>query len=193
MKHLDLGCGANPRNPFNAEFLYGVDIRNRLNSSDSSKFTYKSANLTLEKIPFEDNFFDSISAYDFLEHIPRLICNEGKVVFPFVDLMTEIFRVLKPEGQFYAITPVFPKESVFVDPTHVNFISKNSHKYFVSPHNWASMYGFNGSFRVIRVEVVNFSYEEDNSSSFKKFLKKILINFISNSKQHIVWHFSAIK
>ena len=25
-KHLDIGCGANPRNPFNCDELYGVDI-----------------------------------------------------------------------------------------------------------------------------------------------------------------------
>ena len=47
--------------------------------------------------------------------------------------MNEIYRVLKPNGIFYGITPVYPKESVFVDPTHVNFITKNSFKYFVYP------------------------------------------------------------
>jgi len=26
-KTLDLGCGVNPRNPFNADELFGVDIR----------------------------------------------------------------------------------------------------------------------------------------------------------------------
>ena len=129
-KHLDLGCGANPRNTYNAENLYGIDILER-HDSTLNNFTYKSANVILEKIPFEDNFFDSISAFDFIEHIPRLICIDGKIIFPFIDLMNEIYRVLKPNGIFYAITPVYPNESVFVDPTHVNFITKNSYKYLV--------------------------------------------------------------
>jgi len=191
-KHLDLGCGANPRNPFNADELYGVDILERHNSK-LTNFTYKSANVILDKIPFEDNYFDSISAYDFIEHIPRLICIDGKIVFPFIDLMNEIYRVLKPNGILYAITPVDPKESGFVDPTHVNFLTKNSYKYFTSPHNWASMYGFIGSFKKQRSEIVNFSYEESRDGLIKKSIKKILIEINLKSKQHILWEFLAIK
>ena len=26
IKHLDIGCGSNPRNPFSCDELYGVDI-----------------------------------------------------------------------------------------------------------------------------------------------------------------------
>jgi SAM-dependent methyltransferase len=191
-KHLDLGCGANPRNPYNAEELFGIDILERHNS-DLSNFTYKSANVILDKIPFENNYFDSISAYDFIEHIPRLIYIDGKIVFPFIELMNEIYRVLKPNGVFYSLTPVYPKESVFVDPTHVNFVTKNTYKYFTSPHNWASMYGYVGDFKKIRSEVVNFSYEESNDGLIKSFIKKIIIEITPRSKQHILWEFSAIK
>lgn len=191
-KHLDLGCGANPRNPYKANDLYGIDILER-HKSDVVNFTYKSANVVLEKIPFEDNYFDSVSAYDFLEHIPRLIYVEGKTIFPFINLMNEIFRVLKPNGLLYSITPVYPKESVFVDPTHVNFITKNTHKYFTSPHNWASMYGFSGNFNTIRSEIVNFSLEVSNDQFFKSIIKKMFVEINFKSKQHIVWEFSAIK
>jgi SAM-dependent methyltransferase len=190
-KHLDLGCGANPRNPYNANFLYGIDILERYN--EIPNFTYKSANVILERIPFDDNEFDSISAYDFLEHIPRLIYIDGKIIFPFIELMNEIYRVLKPGGVFYAITPVYPKESVFVDPTHVNFITKNSYKYFTKPHNWATMYGFNGDFHKHRSEIVNFSFEQSHDRFFKKITRKIFILLYPKSKQHIVWEFSAIK
>lgn len=30
-KTLDLGCGPNPRNPYNADELYGIDIRSQEN------------------------------------------------------------------------------------------------------------------------------------------------------------------
>lgn len=191
-KHLDLGCGAHPRNPYNYEDLYGIDIVERHNNSNAN-FHYKTANVILEKIPFEDNFFDSVSAFDFIEHIPRLISHEGKIVFPFITVMNEIHRVLKPGGRFYALTPVYPKESVFVDPTHVNFLTKNSYKYFTNPNCWASMYGFTGEFNAVRNQIVNFNSEIKERNYFKKLIFKTLIALYPKSKQHIIWEFEALK
>jgi SAM-dependent methyltransferase len=107
--------------------------------------------------------------------------------------MNEIHRVLKPGGKFYSITPVFPKESVFSDPTHVNFITKNSHKYFTQPHNWASMYGFVGDFILDRVEIVKFSIETSHGWTSQKVIDFILILLFPRFKQHIVWEFFAAK
>ena len=86
-KHLDIGCGTNPRNPFLQEELYGVDIQ----PLDSSKleFNYVESDVILEKLPFEDSLFDSISCYDFLEHVPRVIEKDSKIHFPFIDLMND--------------------------------------------------------------------------------------------------------
>jgi SAM-dependent methyltransferase len=59
----------------------------------------------LNPLPFPTSTSDSISAYDFLEHIPKfaVINNQGQ--FPFINFMNEVHRVLKPNGIFYAITP----------------------------------------------------------------------------------------
>lgn len=191
-KHLDLGCGAEPRNPFHAPNLYGIDIAKRTNS-DLNNIRFVSANLALDTIPFPDNYFDSVSAYDFLEHIPRLLHSDKETYFPFIRLMSEVYRVLKPGGTFYAITPLYPKESAFVDPTHVNFISKNTHKYFTEPHAWAEMYGFAGAFTVKRVKTVNFDYEVSPRQGLIRIIKWIVCILIPRSKQHIVWHFVASK
>lgn len=126
-KHLDLGCGSNPRNPYNQEILYGIDI---LDNKVERNFIYTKCNVILSNLPFEDNMFDSVSAYDFIEHIPREIIDNGNMSFPFIHVMNEVYRVLKPGGKFYALTPAYPKESAFTDPTHVNIITKNTHKYF---------------------------------------------------------------
>ena len=86
---LDIGCGINPRNFFNAEEVYGIDVRD-----DLDKKIYR-ADLVIEPIPFADNFFDFVTAHDFLEHVPRIIYNPSRRN-PFVELMNEIWRVLKP-------------------------------------------------------------------------------------------------
>ncbi len=81
------------------------------------------------------------------------------MILPFVNLMNEIFRVLKPGGRFYALTPAYPKQSAFVDPTHVNIITRKTHKYFTVPDNWGVMYGFHGTFEIIRTGWRNFDVE----------------------------------
>ncbi|MFN5418969.1 MAG: class I SAM-dependent methyltransferase [Sphingomonadales bacterium] len=190
-RHLDLGCGKFPRNPFFASELYGIDI---IEPGDSLQgFNYRKCNLSTEKIPFHDNFFDSISGYDFIEHIPRVHIEGGHTRFPFVELMSEIYRVLKPGGVFYALTPCFPKESAFVDPTHVNFISRNTHKYFTAPYCWAKMYGFNGAFSKLDVRIVNFEMEEKKFIFYKRMILQLLNLLFPRREQHILWKFTAIK
>lgn len=65
----------------------------------------KKANLVFEAIPFSDNYFSSISAIDFLEHIPRQIClgSSNELVYPFINIMNEVWRVLTPGGKFLAV------------------------------------------------------------------------------------------
>ena len=90
-RHIDLGCGNNPRNPYNKSELYGVDI----SLTDDTFGRFKSANLFIDNIPFESNYFDSLSAYDFIEHVPRVIetANSSNTRFCFVELMSEIWRL----------------------------------------------------------------------------------------------------
>ena len=140
-KHLDIGCGSNPRNPFSQDLLYGIDI---LSIDDSNHdFEYVRSDVVLEKLPFEDSFFDSISCYDFLEHIPRTIHRDSKLEFSFVGFMNEVHRILKPKGIFYALTPGYPNQAAFVDPTHVNFITSQDFQAIVKssdlvPHSVSS-------------------------------------------------------
>lgn len=141
-KSLDLGCGAKPKNIFNADLVYGIDVRNDL------ELNVVKADLVIDKIPFEDNFFDFVTAHDFLEHIPRLIYTPTRRN-SFIELMNEIWRVLKPDGKFFSFTPAFPHAAAFWDPTHVNFITEQTFPlYFDDTNMWARGYGFSGTFAI---------------------------------------------
>jgi SAM-dependent methyltransferase len=145
-RSLDLGCGYFPRNPFGARECFGVD------SLDLPLSFVRCANLLLEPIPFESDSFDFCTAYDFLEHIPRIMIIDGEVVFPFLEVMNEIYRVLTPNGLFFHLTPVYPSPSAFCDPTHVNYLTKETMKlYFCIPELRAKRigYGFEGCFKQI--------------------------------------------
>lgn len=143
---LDLGCGSSPKNPFRASVVRGVDIR------ESADKTILSADLALERIPFDSKSFSYVTAYDFLEHIPRVSCGAA-TRFPFVELMNEIHRVLEPGGIFYSHTPAYPFSEAFQDPTHVNIITEDTFaNYFCSSDQatpLAAIYGFTGLFKLI--------------------------------------------
>ena len=149
--HLDLGCGKFPRNPYSRSRLCGVDIRGL---KPAEGFEFRPANLALEPIPYADNVFGSVSAFDFIEHVPRLLATADgtQTFFPFVRLMDEVWRVLAPGGRFYALTPAYPNPEVFVDPTHVNVITDRTHEYFCGENPLGRMYGFRGQFVSRRAE-----------------------------------------
>jgi len=146
-KSLDLGCGTNPKNPFNADTVFGIDyeLRNDLPPN------IKVADLVIEPIPYEDCSFEYVTAHDFIEHIPRVIYNPNRRN-PFVELMNEVYRVLKNGGLFMSLTPAYPHGAAFIDPTHVNIIAEGTFPlYFgdMSPTSpWAVIYGFKGAFSV---------------------------------------------
>lgn len=142
---LDLGCGPDPENPFSACEVHGVDLLDFGNSR------IRVADLAVEPIPFPDRSFDFVTAFDFFEHIPRLLYVDRSRRAPFIELMNEIHRVLKPGGILYAQTPAYPRAEAFVDPTHVNTISKGTVSYFTSSQDMplARRYGFTGNFELI--------------------------------------------
>ena len=148
-KTLDLGCGKSPKNPFNADEVFGIDIRDDIDRG------IRRADLVIDPIPFEDNYFDFVTAHDFIEHIPRILYRPHRT-HPFVDLMSEIYRVLKPSdsgGLFLSLTPAFPQQAAWRDPTHVNIIAEDTFPlYFDNKNRWASMYGFKGAFEIVKQE-----------------------------------------
>ena len=153
-RHLDLGCGKFPRNPYRRSELHGIDIR-ALSPQDEG-FEYRRANLALEPIPYPDGHFMSVSAYDFIEHVPRMLAGgDDGTRLPFIELMNEIWRVLAAGGRLYAVTPAWPHAEAFADPTHVNILTEGTVDYFVGAAPLGRIYGFHGRFELLRQDWVN--------------------------------------
>lgn len=88
---LDIGCGDGTLGYFAKEKykeVYGVDIvEGALEIARKRGLTTIRVNLNEEKLPFDEQFFDTVTCLDVIEHIfdPR-------------NLIKEISRVLKTEG-----------------------------------------------------------------------------------------------
>ena len=95
-------------------------------------------------LPFQDNSVDVVRAHDVLEHI-----HPDKV--PFV--MSEIHRVLKPEGYLHFFIPSTDGRGWAMDPTHRSFWNINSWLYYIDP-DWHALYPELPMFRAERIQDV---------------------------------------
>jgi SAM-dependent methyltransferase len=194
-KHLDIGCGSSPRNPYQMDRVFGCDIRPLQGLESTHGFTYQQANLAMEPVPYADNFFDSVSAFDFLEHMPRQMATaSGQLRNPFIDLMNEIHRILKPGGVFLAVTPAYPHPAVFSDPTHVNFITARTHEYFVGERPAGAIYGFTGRFDLItaRWDTPANTYQA-SIAPWRQSLRRLQRRLLGGGLSHQRWELRAVK
>lgn len=216
--HVDIGAGRNPRNPFSAQNVVALDITSSQEMSEEfwdprvkrETLTHIRHDFT-RGLPFGDCEVDSFSAFDVLEHVPRWERIDGNIHFPFVELMSEIYRCLKPNGKFIAITPAYPSFGAFVDPTHINFISRETAYIFGvkdSKENLVPMYGYKGKFLVLhndwligggpsltRSEGIDFFMRRrwEKFLTLLKYSKRLLrakLNF--SHKTHLLWVFEKL-
>jgi GT2 family glycosyltransferase len=89
-------------------------------------------------IRYPDNSVDLIRADDFLEHIEQ---------WRVIDVMNEIWRVLKPGGILDAKVPSTDGRGAFQDPTHLSYWNCNSWYYFSDP-DCRKLYGIKADFEI---------------------------------------------
>lgn len=133
---VDLGCG------FRKEGNIGIDLTTQGTQADLC------CRLGFEPIPLDEQVADTVSCRDFLEHIPKGYFSEqtGQMRYPIIELMNEIWRVLKPGGTFSSLTPCYPAVEVFRDPTHLSVWTLESMDYFCGKYPVAKVYGVECNF-----------------------------------------------
>ncbi|MGI9298589.1 MAG: class I SAM-dependent methyltransferase [Gammaproteobacteria bacterium] len=106
---LDIGCGGSKNEGWigiDKRPLSGVDIIH-----DLEVFPY----------PLPDECAHIILASHILEHIKPWLS---------LDIMNELWRIMKPEGQLYIIVPYAGSHGYYQDPTHCNPWNESTLEYF---------------------------------------------------------------
>jgi len=116
-KQLFLGSGKEVRIPPFFELLKKEDITTLdINPDRDPDIIW---DLNQHPLPFDDESFDQIFAFETLEHLGSL----GDYRFFFKEF-EEYWRILKKDGLFIASVPTMKSPWAFGDPGHTRYISK---------------------------------------------------------------------
>ncbi len=63
-RHLDIGCGGKPRNPYRCVSVSACDLA--FTGAVPAGIQFRAVDLSAQSIPFPDQHFASVSAFDFL-------------------------------------------------------------------------------------------------------------------------------
>lgn len=116
VSYCDIGCGGNKQN----KSWFGIDYRS-LEGVD----LVQDLEIFPWAIPSES--FNIASATHVVEHI-----NPSHGIF--INFMNEVWRILKPNGEFLISAPYASSPGMFRDPTHCNFVTEETWSYF-SPND----------------------------------------------------------
>jgi hypothetical protein len=119
-KKLNMGCGFKKLNDH-----WNVDAESKCNPDEV---------LDLEKTPwpYEDNFFEKITADNILEHLGQ----DPKV---FTNIIKEMYRVSADGAEWYINVPHHRCDTFWDDHTHVRALSAKTFKMFDQKVNYESI------------------------------------------------------
>ena len=115
---LLLGAGKNRQRKFGPKKDWDKLITLDMNEAHKPDVVWNLEHLPL---PFEDNQFDSVSAFDVMEHIGQ----QGDWKF-FFRQWSDIWRILKPGGHFCGISPDIESRWAWGDPGHSRVVIPES-------------------------------------------------------------------
>lgn len=134
MTELLLGCGARTVKDVvtrgSKEFV--SPVRLDINPDHKPDVVW---DLNVRPLPFADNSFDEIHAYEVLEHIGKQGDYKG-----FFEEFTEYHRILKPDGLLVVSVPMWNSVWAWGDPSHTRVINSGS-IVFLSQKQYQSQIG----------------------------------------------------
>ncbi len=112
---LDVGCGSSPYFLLNTKFKerYGIDPS--LTKLKIENLKLKKGDITKQKLPFRDNFFDAVTMLAVFEHL-----DHKKISF----VLKEVNRVLKKGGVLVMTTPAPWSDKILKIMARTGFVSK---------------------------------------------------------------------
>jgi predicted SAM-dependent methyltransferase len=119
-KKLNIGCGFKKINDH-----WNVDVEAKCNPDEV-------LNLETTPWPYEDNFFEKITADNILEHLGQ----DPKV---FTNVIKEMYRVSKDGAEWYINVPHHRCDLYWDDYTHVRILTPKTFKMFDQKVNFESI------------------------------------------------------
>lgn len=118
MSELLLGCGASRAKKFCVEGRADWSGLTTLDVSPACKPDHVH-DMAVLPLPFADNSFDEIHAYECLEHVGA----QGDWRFFFAQ-WEDFWRILKPDGYFFGTVPLPASPWAWGDPGHTRVLPK---------------------------------------------------------------------
>jgi len=119
MKELLLGCGSRTKKQV---YIEDRDFHNLVRLDNNKDHNPDIVwDLTQHPLPFKDNEFDEIHVYDVLEHLAQ----QGDYEFFFREF-SEYWRILKPNGRFFAGVPELTSPWMWGEPSHKRVINNQT-------------------------------------------------------------------
>ena len=103
-------------------------------------------------------------------------------------MFQEIYRVCKNGARVIMTVPYYTSINAFKDPTHKQFFTEETFKYFSADRWYGSDYKINTNFKVINIE-----YHYSSIAKFMPFLKKYIRRYVVNSVGAMTVTLEAVK